>query len=339
MALRYGFFDSEITGYNDEGMPEFDRAESSDFLAAFISCIITSGVLAVPGNCFQVLAGDSLTLQVQPGFAVIEGRFAYNDETFPITLSVADALNRRIDRVILRANYPERLCEIIVRTGTPAANPSPPELLRTSGDYFELCLAEVSVRAGQTSAAQSDIVDTRADTSVCGWITQAIQQVDTSTLFLQWQDAYQRFYDTSDAEFTAWFDRIKDQLGDNVAGGLLAEIEQKTDKTVTEYLNIQMLDMQIKKAEKSQVVQTIISAQEWQGEAVPYTNTLTVPGVKADSIVELSVPDTAATDQVKAWMNAQLMDGGQSEGRITIRSFGRTPDIDIPVTVIVRGDV
>lgn len=31
MSLRYGYFDSEINGYDEEGMPIFDRAESSDF--------------------------------------------------------------------------------------------------------------------------------------------------------------------------------------------------------------------------------------------------------------------------------------------------------------------
>ena len=40
MSLRYGYFDSEISGYDEEGMPIFDRAESSDFLAMFISKII-----------------------------------------------------------------------------------------------------------------------------------------------------------------------------------------------------------------------------------------------------------------------------------------------------------
>ena len=46
--FRYGFFDSEIIGYDEEGMPEFDRAESSEFLAMFISQIISDGVLAAP---------------------------------------------------------------------------------------------------------------------------------------------------------------------------------------------------------------------------------------------------------------------------------------------------
>ena len=30
MAMRYGYFDSEITGVDSEGMPIFDRAETSE---------------------------------------------------------------------------------------------------------------------------------------------------------------------------------------------------------------------------------------------------------------------------------------------------------------------
>ena len=337
MALRYGFFDSEITGYNDEGMPEFDRAESSDFLADFISSIVRSGVLAVPGDSFQVMAGDGMTVQIRPGFGVIAGRFARDDEISTATLPTADSQNMRIDRVVLRANYPERLCEIIVRPGTPAANPQPPEL-QAGGDYDELCLAEIRVRAGQTSISQADIVDTRADTSVCGWVTQAIQQVDTSILFLQWQDAYQRFYDTSDAEFKAWFDSIKEQLGTDVAGKLLEAINKKADGTTVENMGRQILDMDVQKVDRSKVLQMSIPASGWEGGTVPYTNTLSVNGVEADSIVELGIPADATTEQVKAWMAAQFVDGGQKKNSITIRSFGRTPDIDIPVTIIIRDD-
>lgn len=72
MSLRYGYFDSEINGYDEEGMPIFDRAESSDFLAMFISKIISDGVLADPADCFQVVAGDGMNLIVRPGFGIIE---------------------------------------------------------------------------------------------------------------------------------------------------------------------------------------------------------------------------------------------------------------------------
>lgn len=103
--LRYGYFDSEITGYDEEGMPIFDRAESSDFLAMFISRIISDGILAAPGDCFQVVAFEGMKLKVRPGFGIVRGRFAFDDKEFEVTIPKVPTANRRIDRVILRANY------------------------------------------------------------------------------------------------------------------------------------------------------------------------------------------------------------------------------------------
>ena len=107
--LRYGFFDSEITGFDEQGMPIFDRAESSDFLAMFISHIISDGVLGQPGDCFQVLAGEGMKLRVSPGFAVIQGRFAVDWNVSTITIPTAPTSHKRMDRVVLRKLPPASL--------------------------------------------------------------------------------------------------------------------------------------------------------------------------------------------------------------------------------------
>lgn len=200
--LRYGFFDSEITGYDSEGMPIFDRAESSDFLAMFISQIISDGVLAAPGDCFQVIASEGMTLKVRPGFGIVRGRFAADTKEAEIVIHKAPETYKRIDRVVLRANYPQRLCEIIVKTGTADATPVPPELIRpVAGDYYELCLAEVAVNSNQTVIAQANITDTRYDSSVCGVVTQLIDHLDTSVFFAQLNSFYQEFVDKSNISY------------------------------------------------------------------------------------------------------------------------------------------
>ncbi|MCD7838122.1 MAG: hypothetical protein LUG65_04345, partial [Clostridiales bacterium] len=188
MALEYGYFDSEITGYDDEGMPEFDRAKSSDFMADFFSKLINSGVLASPSTCFQVTAYDGLTVAIAPGYAFVEGRFAYDEDTAYLTLEDAPTVSSqsRIDMIVLRNNYADRLCEIVVKTGTAAASPKEPTLL-SNGDYYELCLAKIAVSSNQTELSQSNITDTRYDTSYCGPVTQLIDSVDTSTLFAQFE--------------------------------------------------------------------------------------------------------------------------------------------------------
>ena len=261
--LRYGFFDSEITDFDEQGMPIFDRAESSDFLAMFISHIISSGVLGQPGDCFQVLAGEGMKLDVRPGFAVIQGRFAVDWNSSAVTLPVAPKLHKRIDRVVLRANYPQRLCELVVKEGIPAASPVPPELLQPeSGDYYELCLATVHVNQNQSVITQANITDTRYDSSVCGVVTQVIDHLDTAVFFAQLNQFYSEFVGRSEAsynqfvvdmqtcldalqasgdkklqelnaQFQAWFEGIKDQITEDMAVKLQAELElHKTDSDV-----------------------------------------------------------------------------------------------------------
>lgn len=330
MALRYGFFDSEITGYDEEGMPQFDRAESSDFLAMFLSCLIRSGVLAVPGDCFQVLAGEGMAVRIRPGFGVVEGRLAYDDEESSMALEAADTQNRRIDRVILRADYPDRKCEILIRAGTPATDPQPPELVRDGADYFELCLAEVAVRANQTVVTQADITDTRADTDVCGWVTGFIDQVDTHTLFLQWQDAYQRFYADSNAEFDAWMEELHAILDGDAVSNIMSEIEKNSTAIQDVVKELE------KKPDAPTIVQVTITAAGWTGEDVPYENTVTVEGVTTESIVEVALQACPTEEQVTACAGAMLVDGGQADGSITLRAMGEKPEIDIPIIVIIR---
>lgn len=203
MAMRYGYFDSEITGVDSEGMPIFDRAETSELFRLLFAKLLTNGVLALPGDCFQVVAGSSgLTVKIRPGFGLINGAFAYDEAEETYALATAPTQYSRIDRVVLRCNYLERLCEIIVKTGTPAANPAPPELLQpSSGDYYELGLALVSIGTNQGVITQSSITDTRADSSVCGFITQLIDHLDTEVFYDQFNAFYTEFVEKSDASY------------------------------------------------------------------------------------------------------------------------------------------
>ncbi len=216
MAIRYGYFDSEIVGVDEEGMPIFDRAETSELFALFFSKLVTNGVLAKPANCFQVTAGDTgLSIKVAPGFGMVNGHFAYDNAEEVLQLEPAPTSYSRIDRVVLRCNYLERLCEIIVKTGTPASTPAPPELLQpASGDYYELGLALITISANQSVLTQSQITDTRANSSICGYITQLIDSIDTSVFFAQFEQFYKEFVDKSNATY----DEFQDMASTAYAG-------------------------------------------------------------------------------------------------------------------------
>lgn len=270
MAMRYGYFDSEITGVDSEGMPIFDRAETSELFRLLFSKLLTNGVLAKPADCFKVLAGDTgLSVTVRPGFGLINGAFAYGPAPTTFQLAAAPTSYSRIDRVVLRCNYLERLCEIIVKTGTAAATPQAPELIQpVSGDYYELGLANVTVSANQTVITQSSISDTRPNSAVCGYITQFIDSIDTEAFYDQFNAFYAEFvaksnasysqfeqmakaaYDgfteamkefqrTSQNAFNEWFATVQGLLDEDVAGRLINKTSDLDERlTALEYMII-----------------------------------------------------------------------------------------------------
>lgn len=245
MAMRYGYFDSEITGVDSEGMPIFDRAETSELFRLLFSKLITNGVLAKPGDCFQVLAGDNgLSIKVRPGFGMINGAFAYDASEAAYPLAAAPTTHSRIDRVVLRCDYLNRLCEIAVKTGTPASTPAPPDLIQpTSGDCYELGLALVTIGANQSVITQSSIRDTRSDSSVCGYITQLIDSIDTDVFYAQLSKFMDEFEESSEARFSSWFNEVKGQLDEDAAGHLQNQIDDLKDARISDLTEMPETDL------------------------------------------------------------------------------------------------
>lgn len=262
--MRYGYFDSEIIGTDSEGMPIFDRAETSDLFRLLFFKLVSNGVLASPSDCFQVVAAEGLNVTVRPGFGMINGAFAYDEAENTLTLEKAPAQYSRIDRIVLRCNYADRLCELVVKTGTVANNPVAPKIVQpAAGDYYELGLATVTVGANVTAVTQANITDTRMDSTVCGFITQLIDHLDTSVFFAQLDQFYTEFVSkteadyrlsreeylamcqdivdtlntfekTAESDFDTWFDTIKGKLAGDIAGALQIQIDNLTQ---TVFLN------------------------------------------------------------------------------------------------------
>lgn len=262
--MRYGYFDSEIIGTDSEGMPIFDRAETSDLFRLLFSKLVSNGVLASPSDCFQVVAAEGLNVTVRPGFGMINGAFAYDEAENTLTLEKAPAQYSRIDRIVLRCNYADRLCELVVKTGAVANNPVAPKIVQpAAGDYYELGLATVTVGANVTAVTQANITDTRMDSTVCGFITQLIDHLDTSVFFAQLDQFYTEFVSkteadyrlsreeylamcqdivdtlntfekTAESDFDTWFDTIKGKLAGDIAGALQIQIDNLTQ---TVFLN------------------------------------------------------------------------------------------------------
>ncbi len=302
MALRYGYFDSEITGVDSEGMPIFDRAENSELFALLFAKLVSNGVLAFPATCFQVLAGDSgLSVKVEPGFGMVNGRFAYNVSEETLILEKAPTSNSRIDWIVLRCNYKDRLCELVAKTGKAASSPTAPELLQpASGDYYELGLAQVRVSANQSIISQSAITDMRGNSAYCGYITQLIDHLETSVFYAQLDQFYLEFVDKSNDSmkefrrmsqnaFDEWFDSIKGKLDGDIATQLAKEIN--ATNTAVNRLN--------------HVTELTLTAAGWEGGG-PFVQMVSVPGAAADMepLLVSALPDDADAAAQKTYTKA-----------------------------------
>lgn len=88
----------------------------------------------------------------------------------------------------------------------------------------------------------------------------------------------------------------------------------------------------------SETVTATLLAASWTGTSAPYTYTLAVTGVTANSNQELLPALTITSEQLTALQAANIQDGGQAENSVTLTAFGDKPTIDLPIRVIVRGD-
>lgn len=228
--MKSGFFNSNITGYDDEGMPIYDRAQEASFFAKYFSNFIGNGVYPNPSTGMQVLKNEGMSVVVSAGCCFINGYFGWVEENETIPIENADTL-ARIDRIVARLNFVDRTIELAVKKGTASSNPIPVEVERIS-DYYEIVLADVKVNANVSKITQANITDMRLDTTVCGMVTGVIEQVDTTTLVNQYISWYEELtkqaeidMKTREKSFDEWFEGMKDKLSEDIAGKLQLQID------------------------------------------------------------------------------------------------------------------
>ena len=189
----------------------WDREYNAENFSDYLNLIVGSGVFPNPSTNLQVMASSGFNLVVKAGSAWINGKKMENTTDYSITLDGSDVLLNRIDRVIFYLDMQAREMGIDILKGTPATNPVAPDLTRTATRQ-EYCLGTVAVNRQVSAISQADITDTRADSDVCGWVAGLIQQVDTSTLFNQWQAAYSAYYADVQQQLNDFVSTLTDTL-------------------------------------------------------------------------------------------------------------------------------
>lgn len=210
--ITYGFFNSE----------NGDRTYTADDFNKFFSGLIPeNGVFESVGEALKVTYGGSgLRVAVGSGKALVNSHWVHVSEAEYITLATADLALDRWDKIVLRYSEPNRTVSLQVITGTPSASkPASASAVTRNATTYDILLAVIRVPKAASTINQSYITDMRANTSVCGFVTGLIKQVDTTELFNQYQTAYEKQLDEMDAwfkqqqaTFNSWYSSLTETL-------------------------------------------------------------------------------------------------------------------------------
>lgn len=178
---------SDIITYPENGIT-YDADDASGYLATR-----QSGVYSAEED-FAVSISGELSLTVSAGQAWVRpqrfrGRSIIMEQPTTLTLTAADPVRTRIDRVVLRYDAAARQTRLQVLEGTPdSASPTAPAITRTALVY-DLCLAEITRPANSTAITAADVTDTRADEDICGVMRDGVTSIPTAQLIAQWRAA------------------------------------------------------------------------------------------------------------------------------------------------------
>lgn len=200
--------DSKVTEMGEDGLPVYDRAFDSTDLREVYKTYFSNGYFAEVGTSMHVKAATGLTAIVQKGKVNIQGTLGFMDEDATVSFAAADKSNPRIDTVVARLDLSvdRRVIELDVLTGTAAASPTAPTLTRNS-TVWELGLADVTIPVQAAAVSDTNIKDTRLDTTRCG-VVNPFAKLDTDSLFTQ----VTAIINKADADTTANIERLQNEV-------------------------------------------------------------------------------------------------------------------------------
>lgn len=176
MSNEYGFFASK----------DHDRRYSADDFSSFFNDFFTNGVLGSDTNSLMVSAVGDMNISIAAGTAYINGHWYRKSSAQVLSLGDSDTMYGRIDAVVIRCDLEKRMVYPYVIEGVPEEEPAQPLPVRNEKCY-DLVLAYIDVAANCVEVTAADITDKRGFDDVCGFVTSAIDHIDTSALFKQYE--------------------------------------------------------------------------------------------------------------------------------------------------------
>lgn len=236
-----------------------DRTYNAQQMSEIFEGLITDGVYESVGNKLAVQPNGGMVIKIATGRGWFDKRWVNNDSDYLQTLEAADVLLNRYCAVCVRVDTTDsgRKAQPYLKYSDFATTPVKPSMTRTE-TVKEYCLAYVYIKAGATAITAADIEDTRANTALCGWVTGLIEQLNSTTLFEQWE-----------AIFNNWFSSLQDLINQNTEAMLVNALP--TNITVT------------------------LNAADWEAENGLYKQTVNVTNMSATKTVIVNPSSDTST--------------------------------------------
>lgn len=206
MAEKSGFFNARET---EEGT--YDREYDAEQFAEYFANFVSNGVYANPANQLKVVFNDSsskpFVVVVRKGKAYIDGYWYELTEDMEITIPANTKSYAIKDVICCTLDKTERKVSIILKEDVTSDYPA------NNNTQHDLVLSTILVQPNASKLNAEDITDKRPDKIYCGFVTGMVDQIDTTELFKQYDDAFQN-----------WFNEMKDQLSTDAAGNLQTQI-------------------------------------------------------------------------------------------------------------------
>lgn len=164
MAEHYRFFDSA-------NPLEPDRTYNAQEFTDYFKALVTTGVMKGTGNQLKVTTtGANMVSSIDTGIAFLLGRYYENDSLLAL-LHETEAIGKdRIDRIVIRMDLSTeaRYVKAFIKKGVPGTVPVAPPLIQTA-NFYEIALAQVLIKGGQTYITTNAVTDERGKDVICPW--------------------------------------------------------------------------------------------------------------------------------------------------------------------------
>lgn len=294
--------------------------------AALFHCTRTTGIYAGDDFSFSVTGADNI-VKLGPGLAWMriskfKGLVTALQQETDVDMGLPDSVYPRIDRIILQFDANKNDTQVVVKKGSPASSPRPPERSTTEALY-EIHLLEVRREPGAVSIAAKNVRDLRLDPSSCGLMAESVSKIDTSAI---------------NAQVTALIEALEEEIANVKAG---TSFVMKSGDTMTGPLRIPTPTEGDHAARKDYVdakyVYATLTASGWSASA-PYTQTVPVAGVTALKPPHITpvYPGTEAEDKALKEATGAVSYAKPGAGTVTFTCLEDKPAIDIQIQCEVR---